>query len=271
VFVLQGGTQRNLAAVKAQVDYILERVPDAEIVVHPHCGEAGALGAAMETLRVVKRRGRTSFIGLDSVLALQYLTRNDETTVCQFCANRCSRTFIDTSTPDGRLSRYISGFSCERGTVESHESLRKLNRERTEQRKRYPNLVAEEAELAFRHFHTPVPLPRAGTAMPDRPSRWFAAALGVSLRPRRHRFTRSNAELGEIKIGLPRVLNMYALGPFFRTYFETLGIAHQNIIWSPPTSEEMWAEGGRYGSIDPCFPSKVVQAHQDHLKTVTLR
>jgi len=54
---------------------------------------------------------------------------------------------------------------------------------------------------------------------------------------------------------------MYALGPFFRTYFETLGLPKKNIIWSPPTSEELWAEGGRYGSIDPCFPSKVIQAH----------
>ena len=56
-FVLQGGTQYNLAAVKAQVDYIKERVPGAEVFVHPHTGEAGAIGAAMETLRVVKRRG----------------------------------------------------------------------------------------------------------------------------------------------------------------------------------------------------------------------
>src|SRR5690606_29746809 len=52
-FVLQGGTQYNLAAVKAQVDYIKERVPGAEVYVHPHSGEAGAIGAAMETLRIV--------------------------------------------------------------------------------------------------------------------------------------------------------------------------------------------------------------------------
>jgi hypothetical protein len=55
-YVLQGGTQYNLAAVKAQVDYIKERVPGAQVFVHPHTGEAGALGAAFETLRVVKRR-----------------------------------------------------------------------------------------------------------------------------------------------------------------------------------------------------------------------
>ena len=47
--MLQGGTQHNLAAVKAQVDYIKDRVPGAEVYVHPHTGEAGAIGAAMET------------------------------------------------------------------------------------------------------------------------------------------------------------------------------------------------------------------------------
>lgn len=60
---------------------------------------------------------------------------------------------------------------------------------------------------------------------------------------------------------MPRVLNMYATAPLWRAYFETLGLRSQNIVFSDPTSEEMWAEGGRYGSIDPCFPAKVVQAH----------
>src|SRR5262245_6613187 len=46
-FILQGGTHRNLAVVKAQVDFIQAKVPDAEIVVHPYSGEAGAIGAAL--------------------------------------------------------------------------------------------------------------------------------------------------------------------------------------------------------------------------------
>src|SRR5690606_37362591 len=69
-FVLQGGTQKNLAAVKAQVDYISQRVPGAEIHVHPHTGEAGAIGAALETLRIVERRGHSTFIGLDAAINL---------------------------------------------------------------------------------------------------------------------------------------------------------------------------------------------------------
>jgi predicted nucleotide-binding protein (sugar kinase/HSP70/actin superfamily) len=54
---------------------------------------------------------------------------------------------------------------------------------------------------------------------------------------------------------------MYSTGPFFRTFFETLGVPKDNIVWSNATTEESWAEGGRYGSIDPCFPSKVTQSH----------
>ena len=27
----------------------------------------------------------------------------------------------------------------------------------------------------------------------------------------------------------------------------------------------MWTEGGKYGSIDPCYPSKVGQAHIHNL------
>ncbi|HUR38529.1 MAG TPA: BadF/BadG/BcrA/BcrD ATPase family protein, partial [Planctomycetota bacterium] len=129
-YVLQGGTQYNLAAVKAQVDYIKARVPGAVVRVHPHPGEAGAIGAAVETLRVVKRRGHSTFIGIDAAINLSWTARNDETTRCHFCPNLCARTFIDTSSPAGDEARYISGFSCEKGTVESEDAMLALTAER---------------------------------------------------------------------------------------------------------------------------------------------
>jgi activator of 2-hydroxyglutaryl-CoA dehydratase/predicted nucleotide-binding protein (sugar kinase/HSP70/actin superfamily) len=264
VFVLQGGTQRNLAAVKAQVDYIRDRVPDARIVVHPHTGEAGAIGAAMETLRVVKRRGHSTFIGLDAAIDLSYTTKNDAETVCHFCPNECSRTFIDTETPDGRTSRYISGFSCENGTVEDKAALKRLKKERNALRKRFPNLVEEEAALAFKHFHEPEPMPLAGTSKRDVAVRRLSFKR-VARQALKRGFRRSGVDLSQVKVGIPRVMNLYTLGPWFRTYFEALGMPRQNIVFSEPTSEEMWIEGGRYGSIDPCFPSKVIQAHVHEL------
>jgi predicted nucleotide-binding protein (sugar kinase/HSP70/actin superfamily) len=54
---------------------------------------------------------------------------------------------------------------------------------------------------------------------------------------------------------------MYSTAPFFRTFFEVLGVRPKNIVFSDPSSEEMFAEGGKYGSVDPCYPSKVAQAH----------
>jgi activator of 2-hydroxyglutaryl-CoA dehydratase/predicted nucleotide-binding protein (sugar kinase/HSP70/actin superfamily) len=266
-FVLQGGTQYNLAAVKAQVDYIKERVPNAEVFVHPHTGEAGAIGAAMETLRVVKRKGKSSFIGIDAAINLEYTTKTDEETVCHFCPNECKRTFIDTKTPDGRSSRYIAGFSCEKGTVESKEAMLALVAERKKIAQQFPNMVDYEAKRAFMHFYDPAPMPEHGSPIKDIEVRKgiFGQRRVEITRP----FQRSSKEAWEarrrIRIGIPRVLNIYSTAPFFRTYFETLGVPKQNIVFSDETTEEMWLEGGKYGSIDPCYPSKVAQAHIHNL------
>jgi predicted CoA-substrate-specific enzyme activase len=269
-FVLQGGTQYNLAAVKAQVDYIKERVPDAEVYVHPHPGEAGAIGAAMETLRVVKRRGYSTFLGLDAAINLHYVTRNDESTRCTFCPNHCSRTFIDSETPDGQMARYISGFSCEKGTVEDKEAVIKLTKDRQELKKHYPNLVEYESRRMFQHFYDPKPLPGPEEMIDDvlLQRRWMGLG-GLRKAPIRRQFQRSPIEAMEqrkkIRIGIPKVLNIWSTAPFWRTYFETLGIDQRNIVFSDYTSEEMWQEGGKYGSIDPCYPSKVAQAHVHNL------
>ncbi len=275
-FVLQGGTQYNLAAVKAQVDYINERVPNAEVFVHPHSGEAGAIGAAMETLRVVKRRGHSTFIGLDSAIDLKYETKNDETTTCHFCANECSRTFIDAYRPDGTTSRYISGFSCEKGMVESKEAMEELVKERRKIMKEFPNLVTYEGLKAFKRISGVQSLPEAGTAIEDvKVDRKFFGSIERT--KYRRGFRRSSEAAAEKRaswrVGIPRVLNMYSTAPFFRTYLEVLGVRPKNIVFSEPSSEEMFAEGGKYGSVDPCYPSKVAQAHfhqlffHKHVKT----
>jgi activator of 2-hydroxyglutaryl-CoA dehydratase/predicted nucleotide-binding protein (sugar kinase/HSP70/actin superfamily) len=266
-FVLQGGTQYNLAAVKAQVDYIQERVPGAEVYVHPHTGEAGAIGAALETLRRRKRSGTSRFIGLEAALSLTYTTTNDVSTVCHFCPNECKRTFVDTQRFDGGKTRYISGFSCEKGTVESKEAMLDIVAERKKAAAAFPNVLEYEARRAFAHFYEPEPLPAAGAPVHDVRVKegWLRVRRQEYVRP----FQRSSAAASErrrsLRIGMPRVLNMYGTAPFFRSYFESLGIEASGVVFSDPTTEEMWAEGGKYGSVDPCFPSKVVQAHVHEL------
>ncbi len=266
-YVLQGGTQYNLAAVKAQVDYIKERVPDAQVFVHPHTGEAGAIGAAMETLRVVKRKGASTFIGIDAAIRLEYTSKNDVETVCHFCPNECKRTFIDTRRPDGSSSRYIAGFSCEKGTVESKEAMLALVADRKKIAQEFPNMVDYESKKAFMHFYDAAPMPEQGSPVKDIELKKgiFGVRRTAITRPFRRSSAESWAARKKVRIGIPRVLNLYSTAPWFRTYFEAVGIPKQGVVFSEATTEEMWVEGGKYGSIDPCYPSKVAQAHIHHL------
>ena len=102
-FVLQGGTQHNLAAVKSQVDFIESRFVGATeqptITVHPHCGESGAIGCAIEAVRLFKEQDlQTTFIGVERVKQIEFRTTRNEGTRCYFCKNKCLRTFIDVTT-----------------------------------------------------------------------------------------------------------------------------------------------------------------------------
>ncbi len=267
-YVLQGGTQHNKAALKAQVDYIKARVPGAEIFVHPHTGEAGAIGAAFEALRVVKRRGHSTFVGLDAAIDITYTSTNDEETRCNFCPNNCSRTFIDTQTPDGNTARYISGFSCEKGTVEDMTALKALNGERKKRVKAFPNLVDYEANLAFKSFYKLEEMPGTDTIIDDlEPKKTLLGRLYHKKirRPFRRSSEAAAARRKKIRIGIPRVLNIWSTAPFWRHYLEAAGVEKRNVVFSDETSEELWKDGGKYGSVDPCYPGKVGQAHIHNL------
>jgi predicted nucleotide-binding protein (sugar kinase/HSP70/actin superfamily) len=69
----------------------------------------------------------------------------------------------------------------------------------------------------------------------------------------------------KIRIGIPRVLGMFAYAPLFNCYFESLGVPSENIVYSDFTSEELFRVGSKRGSIDPCYPSKLALAHVHNL------
>ncbi len=68
-----------------------------------------------------------------------------------------------------------------------------------------------------------------------------------------------------LRIGIPRVLDLYHFAPLFSGYLESLGLAASNIVYSDFTSEQLYREGARRGAVDPCFPSKVVNSHVHNL------
>jgi predicted CoA-substrate-specific enzyme activase len=265
-FVLQGGTQYNQAALKAQVDYIKDKVPHARVDVHPHPGEAGAYGAAIEAKDVVAQRGYATFSGMKEALQMTYTSRTDEETRCTFCSINCSRTFIDTKTPTSDTVRYIAGFSCEEGTVESHEALKILKDSRKDLQENIPNLVKQESTDLFASSYALDKAPRKETQITEQQVKVTLGGWGPTLRKNVQRdFKVSSLQDKDyrrnVKIAIPKVLNIYSLAPFLRTYLEALEVADKNIIFSDFSNEDMYLEGAKYGSVDSCYPAKVAQSH----------
>ncbi|HUG38326.1 MAG TPA: BadF/BadG/BcrA/BcrD ATPase family protein [Candidatus Limnocylindrales bacterium] len=161
-FVLQGGTHRNMAVVKAQVDFIRDKVPDAEVVLHPFSGEAGAIGAALCAADARKAGVPSRFRGFDVIESLTYTSTTAAETVCKWCPINCTRTFIDVKLPDaaGRpwsklplaagWERVISGNSCPKGLVEDVNEMRQVKAKLEEVKRGYPNVAEMVRTDAFR-------------------------------------------------------------------------------------------------------------------------
>lgn len=161
-FILQGGTHRNLAVVKAQVDFIVAKVPDAEVVVHPYSGEAGAIGAALCASDLAQKGTKTRFRGYDVIESLEYTSTTNEHTTCTWCPVSCKRTFIDVRLPDGKgrpwsnvplaagWERVISGNSCPKGLLEDANEMRIVKKNLESARDAHPNTAELVRETAFR-------------------------------------------------------------------------------------------------------------------------
>ena len=266
-FILQGGTQKNLAAVKSEVDFIRSHFHgvdhEAEVIVHEHCGESGAIGAGVEATRLYKNGHRTTFIGLDAVQKIGYRTTRNEDTRCYFCKNNCLRTFIDVNVGDhlepasplpvfkskvplqaGDRRLIIS--TCEKGQVEDVGAMRGIKAGLDAIKNANPNLVDIAAREVWRSRNPQ----KVADPLPARA--WTSAAKQrIALMK-----TRSS-----LRIGMPRVLNMYLYAPLFSAYLESLGLVPENLVYSEFTGQDMYRAGAGRGAIDPCFPSKVGIPH----------
>lgn len=326
-FVLQGGTQNNMAVVKAEVDFINASFRSAdkrpEIIVHEHCGESGAIGAGVEAARLWKNGRQTSFIGLNAVRAIKYRTTRNESTRCYFCKNNCLRTFIDvdvseaaggdgaaapteliqlggpaapmampvparaedlhaTKQPLVQVHLSINSSetvklpepkfqdkktkvplkvgeqrliiaTCEKGTVEDVEDMKGIKGELDTIKAANPNFVDIAAHEVFKFRETP----NVSDPIPT----WALTKAG------KQRIEQMKKRK-DIRIGIPRVLNMYSVAPVFNAYFQALGLKSENIVYSDYTNSDLYRAGANRGAIDPCFPAKIGIAHVHNLIAV---
>jgi hypothetical protein len=168
-FILQGGTHRNRAVVKAQVDFIRSKVPDANVVVHPYSGEAGAIGAALCAADWLGAGAPSRFRGFDTIESLEYASTTRAETVCKWCPINCTRTFIDVKLPGARgrawskvplaegWERVISGNSCPKGLVEDANEMRVVKAKLEEVKREYPNVADLVRKDAFRRAAAAAP------------------------------------------------------------------------------------------------------------------
>ena len=270
-FVLQGGTQNNMAVVKAEVDFINNSFRAAgkkpEIIVHEFCGESGAIGAAAESVRLWRNGTVTSFVGLDAVRKIQYRSTRNEDTRCNFCKNNCLRTFIDVRTTEALPSEPLNFVpikkvtkvplmhgeqrliiaTCEKGLVEDINEMKDIKAGLDQLREAHPNFVDMASKEVFR------PTNAKSVADPIPVAKFWnkAANERIALIEGRKK----------IRVGIPRVLNIYTYAPLFNAYFESLGVAPENIIYSDYTSSDLYRAGASRGAIDPCFPAKIGISH----------
>ena len=253
--------------MKAEVDFVKSHFrseqAEAEVIVHEHCGESGAIGAAVEAMRIFKNGHESTFIGLDPVQNISYRTTRNESTRCYFCKNNCLRTFIDVQTGEtdnwkapafkskvplqaGEQRLIIS--TCEKGQVEDVKDMRGIKAGLDALKEANPNYVEIAASGVWRSQNPPK------TADPIPNTKWtFKAEV------------KQRAELMKkragFRVGMPKVLNMYVYAPLFSAYLETLGLEPENIIYSDYTNRDMYKAGAGRGAIDPCFPSKIGIPH----------
>lgn len=290
-FVLQGGTQYNLAAVKAQVDFIKERFLNSEIEplikIHPHTGESGAIGVALEAAENYEKIKKSNFIGFEAIESIKYETKRGDETKCYFCKNQCLRTFIDIITSPGIKNDNTNYFSyrhgpeqirsgrvdsakytidnqnlrevkkeriiianCEKGTVENASTVKEIQKRINEVKNANPNLVEYAAKKVWESTN---------------PKRVYDPIPIVAFKRNTKVIRKLKLQRDSIVIGIPRLLNLYTFNPFFSAYFESLGINSNNLVYSDFTSEKLFKEGSRRGTIDPCYPSKLAVAHIHNL------
>ncbi|MBI2960322.1 MAG: activase [Betaproteobacteria bacterium] len=85
--------------------------------------------------------------------------------------------------------------------------------------------------------------------------KWFAKTRSAAPRAR-----------AELRIGIPRVLNLWSTHQFWVGFLTALGIDPRRIAFSSATSEEQARQFGKgRGTVDCCYPVKCISGHYGEL------
>ena len=90
---------------------------------------------------------------------------------------------------------------------------------------------------------------------------WFGKKASGGSPPPSPRKDRSG-----LRVGIPKVLNVWSTSQFWVGFLRDLGIESENIVFSSDTSEEQGREFGKgRGTVDCCYPVKSISGHYGEL------
>ena len=70
----------------------------------------------------------------------------------------------------------------------------------------------------------------------------------------------------QLRVGIPKVLNIWTTHQFWVGFLKALGIESENIVFSSDTSEDQGREFGKgRGTVDCCYPVKSISGHYGEL------
>jgi predicted CoA-substrate-specific enzyme activase len=200
VVFFQGGTAYN-DAVAAAFATLLDR----EIIVPPHNGIMGAIGAALLVKTWAEGKNTTRFRGWD-LNRVQYAIREFQ---CGACSNQCQ---IQEFRVEDEITYW--GDKC------SEKFRRRVHLNRPAA---VPDLFRFRDDLLFQEENVSLPGP---------------------------------------VIGIPRVLYFFDRFPFWRAYFQSLGMS---VNLSPPSRTDLLNKGSESSAAEPCFPIQAAHGHVSSL------
>ncbi len=78
--------------------------------------------------------------------------------------------------------------------------------------------------------------------------------------------TLNSKDRSQVRVGIPKVLNIWTTHQFWVGFLRSIGIASENIVFSSNTSEEQGREFGKgRGTVDCCYPVKAMTGHYGEL------
>ena len=170
----------------------------------------------METLRVVKRSGKSTFIGIDAAIPLEYTTQERRRDGLPLLPERVQAHVHRHEAPrrhDEPLHRRLLVREGHRRVARRRCSRSSPSGRRSPRSSRTASTTSRRS--AFMHFYDTSPMPEDGSPMARRrgpeglsrhPSRRTSRAPSAA-RPRKR-----GTRVASVRIGMPRVLNMYSTG-----------------------------------------------------------